>query len=203
MPEQAKIQKISIYKGFKGSQIVTYSKILDEFRRPLTVFQVSELITTRDEEFFPFAKYLFTHSLDTRDGIVYHPSGKIKICLDPEPLLKLDNSSKLEKGALVISEEEYEFLDGEEYGFSEVRNAIFPRENLRKLLLRGEKGMSLGNLVLDYDYLKKPSENVLLRSLNLGARKQGNILDGSLSLDRGDGYMIGKLLDTSKKLRTR
>jgi len=200
MPEQAKTQKIRAYRGFKGPQISNYPKILEEDRRPLTFFQVSELITTRDEEFFLFAKYLLTHSLDTRDGIAYHPSGKIKICLDPEPLLKLNNLSKLEKGALVISKEEYDFLDGEEYAFSEIKNAIFLKESVRKLLLRGEKGMSLGNLVLDYNYLKNPSENILLRNLNLGTKNQGNILDGSLSLNREGGYMIGKLLDTIKKL---
>lgn len=198
MPEQTKTQKIRAYRGFKGPEIATYPKILDEFRRPLTVSQVSELIRTRDKEFFPFAKYLFNHNLDTRDGIAYHPSGKIKLCLDPEPLLRLNNSSKLERGALVISPEEYDFLDGEEYDFSEIRNAIFLREGIRKFLLRGEKGISLGNLVLDYDYLMKRSENILLRNLNLGPRKQGNVLDGSLPLNRENSYIIGRLLDTSR-----
>ena len=197
MPEESKKQKILIYKGFKGPQTVVNSKILKEYRRQLNICEVSELVVSRDKEFFPFAKYLFKHGLDTRDGIAYHPSGKIKICLDAEPLNKLNSGSKLEKGALIITPEEYEILDGEEYSFSESENLMHPKKNTRNFLLRADKGIPLGNIFLDADYLKKPSKNILLRSINLGARDQGCQLNCSLSLNRKDGYVIGKLLDTS------
>ncbi len=197
MPEQAKNQKILVYRGIKGSLLESLLKISQEFRTPLSISQVSELITYRDRGFFPFAKYLFKHSLDTRDGIAYHPSGKIKICLDAEPLNKLNSGSKLEKGALIITPEEYEILDGEEYSFSESENLMHPKKNTRNFLLRADKGIPLGNIFLDADYLKKPSKNILLRSINLGARDQGCQLNCSLSLNRKDGYVIGKLLDTS------
>lgn len=197
MPEELKKQKILIYKGFKGPQTVANSKILNEYRRSLSICDVSELVISRDKDFFPFAKYLFKHGLDTRDGIAYHPSGKIKICLDAEPLVRLNELSKLENGALIITPEEYELLDGEEYSFSEAESIMYSKKGLRNFLLRAEKGISLGNILLDKDYLKKPSENILLRSINLGARNQGCPLNCSLSLNRKDGYVIGKLLDTS------
>ncbi len=197
MPEELKKQKIRIYKGFKGPQTEVNLKIIKEYRRQLSICDVSELVVSRDKEFFPFAKYLFKQGLDTRDGIAYHPAGKIKICLDAEPFNNMNIESKLEKGALIITPEEYDLLDGEEYSFSKGENLIYLKKSARNFLLRADKGISLGSLLLDENYLKRPSENILLRSINLGARNKGCQLDGSLPLNRKEGYLIGKLLDTS------
>lgn len=197
MQKEASLKRTVLYKGFKGPQTNSHPQISREYRIPLSIFQVSELISFEDKDFFPFARYLFKHGLDTRDGVAYHPSGKIKLCLDAEPFNKLNSESKLEKGALIITPEEYELLDGEEYSFSESENLMYSKKNTRNFLLRADKGISLGSILLDEDYLKKPSENILLRSINLGARNQGCQLNCSLSLNWKEGYVIGRLLDTS------
>lgn len=53
--------------------------------------------------------------IDTGDGLLYHPDGRIKVVLDAAPLQKLNRRSRLEAyGRVKVTEEDYDQLEGEE-----------------------------------------------------------------------------------------
>lgn len=52
---------------------------------------------------------------DTGDAVVYHPDGRVKIVLDSQTLRDITPQSELRNGALVLTEEDYNALQGEEF----------------------------------------------------------------------------------------
>ncbi len=52
---------------------------------------------------------------DTGDAIVYHPDGRVKVVLDSQHLREINPKSKLNGGALILAEDIYNGLQGEEF----------------------------------------------------------------------------------------
>jgi len=52
---------------------------------------------------------------DTGDAVVYHPNGRVKIVLDSQHLREINPKSALNNGALVLTEDIYNALQGEEF----------------------------------------------------------------------------------------
>ncbi|MBI2630392.1 hypothetical protein HYW76_04795 [Candidatus Pacearchaeota archaeon] len=52
---------------------------------------------------------------DSGDAVVYHPDGRVKIVLDSQTLRGITPNSELRNGALVLTEADYNGLQGEEF----------------------------------------------------------------------------------------
>lgn len=66
------------------------------------------------------------NQIDTCDAIFIHPSGKFKIVLDAEPMKNFDPEKDVDNyGALVISEEEYNKLEGKEFTWKDLNKFYY------------------------------------------------------------------------------
>ena len=107
------------YKAFpeKGTAPNTEQmpKLIADGRVPMNVSQLMQrrldVRNASEDVKTAWMDYYF----DTGDGVVYHPNGRIKIVLDSQHLREINSQSKLNKGALVLTEEDYNALQGQEF----------------------------------------------------------------------------------------
>jgi len=59
---------------------------------------------------------------DTGDGVAYHPDGRIKIVLDSQTLREMTPQSQRNGGALILSEDIYNLLQGVEFRRSDYKS---------------------------------------------------------------------------------
>lgn len=121
---------------FEGLTINTMPKLVQAGYRPLSVYEIAKqrvnawnsldknLISMWDVKYF-----------DSGDSIVYHPFGKIKIIYDSKNLRKINKNSKLtDLGSLILPENSFTFLKGEEFSKQQVEMYSKPAFTLNEVI---------------------------------------------------------------------
>jgi hypothetical protein len=120
-------------KKFYGRLIEQMPKLIMEDRVPMNVAQLMqrrlENSTFNGDIKSPY--YLLSKQFDTGDAIVYHPNGDIKIVLDAQPLREMNLRSKLKYGALILTEDAYKNLPGEEFYPRDVNRWFSDKEEVK------------------------------------------------------------------------
>ena len=144
-----------IYREFYGRNIEQMPKLIADGRVPINVSQLMKRrLDVRNSDDEVKSSYLDNY-FDTGDAVVYHPDGRVKIVLDSQTLREITSQSELINGALVLTEEAYNTLQGEEFEKGKLGkvNEGLSREDVKahpiwKVLARDQK------LLNDYaDYI--------------------------------------------------
>jgi hypothetical protein len=103
------------YKEFYGRNTEQMPKLIADDRVPMNVSQLMQRrLNTQNSDADVKSSYL-DNWFDTGDAVVYHPGGRVKIVLDSQDLRDITSDSQLRSGALVLTEDIYNNLQGEEF----------------------------------------------------------------------------------------
>lgn len=105
-----------IYKEFYGRNVDQMPKLIAEARVPLSVAGLLEAKLKHGKDLPDWMDSYF----DTGDAVVYHPDGRIKIDINSKNLRKINLESWLSGGALILNEEVYNTIQGQEFVKSEI-----------------------------------------------------------------------------------
>ena len=111
-----KLNVLENCKEFYGEYVEQMQKIIAEGRVPISVAGLMQkrlnVKNINNSKGYYRDKY-FDNYFDTGDAVVYHPDGRVKIVLDSQTLRNMMPSKK-DNHALVLTEDVYKSLDGEE-----------------------------------------------------------------------------------------
>src|SRR3989344_8579206 len=103
------------YKKFHGRNTEQMPKLIADGRVPMSVAGLMQRrLDVRNFDADVKTSYLDNY-FDTGDAVVYHPDGRVKIVLDSQTLRDVTPKSELINGALVLTEDAYNVLQGEEF----------------------------------------------------------------------------------------
>lgn len=106
------------YKEFFGKTTEQMPKLLAEGRKPMTMYDLMkkrvEVIGTDIEDDW------WNNYFDTCDGVVVNKDGRVKIVREAKFILELTPDTELKYGAVEISDEDFEKLEGLELTPKEV-----------------------------------------------------------------------------------
>ncbi len=103
------------YKEFYGRNTEQMPKLVADGRVPMNAAQLMQRrLDVRNSDAKVKSSYM-DNWFDTGDGVVYHPDGRVKIVLDSQHLRDMTPESPRNGGALVLTPEQYDAMDGEEF----------------------------------------------------------------------------------------
>ena len=103
------------YREFYGRNVEQMPKLIADGRVPMNVSQLMQRrLDVRNSDADVKTSYIDNY-FDTGDAVVYHPDGRVKIVLDSQTLRDVTPNSELRNGALVLTEDAYNGLQGEEF----------------------------------------------------------------------------------------
>ena len=103
------------YEAFEGSNIKEMPKLIADGRVPISVAGLMQRrLDVRNSDAKVKSSYMDNY-FDTGDAVVYHPDGRVKIVLDSQHLRDMTPESSRNGGALVLTAENYDALQGEEF----------------------------------------------------------------------------------------
>lgn len=103
------------YTEYYGRNTEQMPKLIADGRVPMNVAQLMQRrLDTRNSDADVKSSYL-DNWFDTGDAVLYHPDGRVKIVLDSQDLRNITPESKLRNGALILTEDIYNSLQGEEF----------------------------------------------------------------------------------------
>jgi hypothetical protein len=103
------------YKEFCGRNTKQMPKLIAEKRVPMNVAQLmQERLDVRNSDAEIKSSYMDFY-FDAGDGIAYHPDGRVKIVLDSQTLRDMNPDTPRVRGALLLTEDVYNALEGEEF----------------------------------------------------------------------------------------
>ena len=103
------------YREFYGRNTEQMPKLIADGRVPMSVAGLMQRrLDVRNFDADVKTSYLDNY-FDTGDAVVYHPDGRVKIVLDSQTLRGITQNSELINGALVLTEDAYNVLQGEEF----------------------------------------------------------------------------------------
>ena len=106
------VKRFEVYDGKTTEQM---PKLVADNRIPISVSQLMQRrLDLRNDETGVKASYTDNY-FDTGDAVVYHPDGRVKIVLDSEDLRNITPNTPRNGGALIITPEAYNTLQGEEF----------------------------------------------------------------------------------------
>ena len=103
------------YKEFYGRNTEQMPKLVADGRVPMSVAQLMQKrldVKNSDEE---VKSFYMDNYFNTGDAVFYHPDGRSKIVLDSQHVRDMSLESPLEAGCLVLTEDVYNDLEGEEF----------------------------------------------------------------------------------------
>jgi len=107
--------EIPFYKEFYDRNTEQMPKLIADGRVPMNVSQLMQRrLNTQNSDADVKSSYL-DNWFDTGDAVVYHSDGRVKIVLDSQNLRDITPDSQLRNGALVLTEDIYNSLQGEEF----------------------------------------------------------------------------------------
>lgn len=107
--------EMKIFEVYNGSIVKRMPKLISNGRVPANISQIMQRrLNLRNDETGVKSFYLSNH-FNTSDAVLYHPDGRVKIVLDSKTLMEITPESELKDGALVLTEEFYDALQGEEF----------------------------------------------------------------------------------------
>lgn len=206
-------QRVPIYKEFQGRNVDQMPKLVADGRVPMNVAQLMQRrLDVRNSDSKVKSAYMDNY-FDTGDAVVYHPNGNVKIVLDSETLRQMTSESQRNAGALVLSEDAYKALDGEEFkkGKIEKVNEWMSREEVKahpvwKVLAR--ENQSLLNDYTDYIFAEGKErfnydtameifpgyangKTPEMRAWYVGGLGNGSVAGGWCDLGSGGGRFVG------------
>src|SRR3989344_6022217 len=102
------------YQEFYGQNVKQMPKLIADGRVPMNVSQLMQRrLDVRNSEAVK-GSYMNNY-FDTGDAVVYHPDGRVKIVLDSQTLRDMTPESQRNSGALVLTSDVYNSLQGEEF----------------------------------------------------------------------------------------
>ena len=106
---------VESYKEFYGRNVDQMPKLIAEGRVPINTSQVMEKrLNVRNSNQEVRSAWIDNY-FDTGDSVVDHPDGRIKIGLDSKTLREMTPDSPRRDGALILTEDIYNNLQGEEF----------------------------------------------------------------------------------------
>jgi len=109
---QEEVKRFEVYKGRNTEQM---PKLTADGRMPANVSQLMQRkLDLRNDE-TGVKDFYMDNYFDTGDGVVYHPDGRVKIVLDSQHLRDMTPESPRNGGALILGEDVYKALEGEEF----------------------------------------------------------------------------------------
>ena len=103
------------YQEFYGQNVKQMPKLIADGRVPMNVSQLMQRrLDVRNSDKAVKSSYMDNY-FDTGDAVVYHPDGRVKIVLDSQTLRDMTPESPRSNGALVLTSEVYDTLQGEEF----------------------------------------------------------------------------------------
>jgi len=103
------------YKEFYGRNVKQMPALIAEGRVPMNVSQLmQERLDVRNSK--EAVRESWTNNyFDTGDAIAYHPDGRVKVVLDSRTLREMTPDTERIEGALLLTEDTYNVLEGEEF----------------------------------------------------------------------------------------
>ena len=200
------------YKEFYGRNFEQMPQLIVEGRVPMNVSQLMQRrIDVRNDSNDLKSSWMDNY-FDTGDAVVYHPDGRVKIVLDSQYLRNMTPKSGRNGGALVLIEDVYKSLQGEEFKkgkFVKVNDPSLSIEDVKahpvwKVLARDQ---GLLNDYADYIfaegkerfgyntamgvYLDSIGNNLKLRAWFVGRFGSRSNAGGRDGLDDDDGRFVG------------
>lgn len=103
------------YQEFYGKNVQQMPKLIADGRVPMNVSQLMQRrLDVRNSDRAVKSSYMDNY-FDTGDAVVYHPDGRVKIVLDSQTLRDMTPESPRNNGALILTSEVYDTLQGEEF----------------------------------------------------------------------------------------
>jgi len=103
------------HREFYGTNTVQMPKLIADGRIPMSVAGIMQRrLDVRNASVYVKNDWMDNH-FDTGDAVVYHPNGRVKIVLDSEDLREMTPDTLRNNGALILTEEVYNALQGEEF----------------------------------------------------------------------------------------
>lgn len=103
------------YREFYGRNVEQMPKLIADGRVPMSVAGLMQRrLDVRNSDADVKSSYMDNY-FDTGDAVLYHPDGRVKIVLDSQTLRDMTPESQRSGGALVLTEDVYNSLQGEEF----------------------------------------------------------------------------------------
>ncbi|MEK6914495.1 MAG: hypothetical protein AABW83_02485 [Nanoarchaeota archaeon] len=103
------------YQEFCGRNVEQMPKLIADGRVPMNVSQLMQRrLDVRDSDAKVKSSYMDNY-FDTGDAVLYHLDGRVKIVLDSQTLRDMTLETQRVGGALLIGEDVYNSLEGEEF----------------------------------------------------------------------------------------
>jgi len=155
LPHEEGRSKFKVYEGRNTKQM---SRLIDDDRVPANVPQIMQRRLELEGDETGVKTFYMNHWFDTGDAIVYHPDGRAKVVFDSKHLRDMTPDTPRNGGALILGEDVYCILEGEEFGegeFGKTRDYLSKADVkahlVWKALARGDQ-----KLLNDYaDYIFK------------------------------------------------
>ena len=103
------------YQEFYGRNVEQMPKLIADGRVPMNTAQLMQRrLDVINSDAKVKSSYMDNY-FDTGDAVVYHPDGRVKIVLDSETLREMTPDTRRVGGALLLTEDVYNALEGEEF----------------------------------------------------------------------------------------
>ena len=199
------------YQEFYGRNVEQMLKLIADGRVPMNVSQfMQRRIDVRNSDKAVKGSYMDNYFY-TGDAVVYHPDGRVKIVLDSQTLRDMTPESQRVGGALIIGEDVYNTLEGEEFKKEKLGKTESPlsREDVKahpvwKVLARNQALLNdytdyifaEGKERFSYDtamgvYLDSAGNDVKMRAWYVGRLVGMSVAIGRDRLDLDDGRFVG------------
>ena len=109
------------FKEFYGRNTEQMPKLVAEGRVPLSVSGLMQRRLDVKNSDADVKSFYMGNYFDTGDAVVNHPDGRVKIVLDSQYLRDMTPETPRYCGSLVLTPEQYNSMDGEEFKKSEFR----------------------------------------------------------------------------------
>jgi len=109
---QEEVKRFEVYKGRNTEKM---QELVADGRVPANVSQLMQRRLDLKNDETGVKDFYMNNYFDTGDGVVYHPDGRVKIVLDSQHLRDMTPESPRNGGALVLTAENYDALQGEEF----------------------------------------------------------------------------------------
>ncbi|MBI2629362.1 hypothetical protein HYW74_04740 [Candidatus Pacearchaeota archaeon] len=199
------------YQEFYGRNVEQMPKLIADGRVPMNVAQLMQRrLDVRNSDKAVKSSYMDNY-FDTGDAVVYHPDSRVKIVLDSQTLRDMAPENKKVNGALILTDEVYKELQGEEFkkGRLGKTESSLSREDVKahpvwKVLAR-DQGLlndyvdyifAEGKERFDYDtamgvYLDSTSNDVKMRAWCVSRLENRSYAYGWYYLDYDNGRFVG------------
>ena len=208
------------YQEFYGRNIEQMPKLIADGRVPMNAAQLMQRrLDVRNSDDKIKSSYMDNY-FDTGDAVVYNPDGRVKIVLDSQNLRDMTPKSPRNAGALILGEEVYNALEGEEFKKGKLgkTNIQMSKADVKvhpvlKVLARDQ---GLLNDYADYIfaeakerlgytenmgvYVDSPSEVTKLRAWFFDGLECRSIVDGRYYLDCSYGRFVGLAPEAPQKI---